>query len=93
VEVSPTGRVKKIAISHSGGVTILRGNDFRIKYDPRRLKSTLFQIQKDPTGVTVSGKGYGHGVGMSQWGAREMATAGYRYDEILRNYYTGVEVR
>ena len=40
----------------------------------------------------VSGKGYGHGVGMSQYGAYGMARAGYTYDEILRHYYTGIEL-
>lgn len=42
--------------------------------------------------VTLYGKGYGHGVGMSQSGARGMAEAGYTYDEILKYYYTGVEI-
>jgi stage II sporulation protein D len=92
-EVSPTGRVMKIAINHSGGVTTLKGNDFRIKYDPQRIKSTLFHIRNNGNGMTVSGSGYGHGVGMSQWGAREMASAGYNYDDILRFYYAGVEVK
>jgi stage II sporulation protein D len=40
----------------------------------------------------VSGRGYGHGVGMSQYGAYGMAKAGYSYDEILRHYYTGIEL-
>ncbi len=40
----------------------------------------------------VSGKGYGHGVGMSQYGAYGMANAGRTYDEILRHYYTGIEL-
>jgi len=40
----------------------------------------------------VSGRGWGHGVGMSQYGAYGMANAGYAYDEILANYYTGTEL-
>jgi stage II sporulation protein D len=40
----------------------------------------------------VSGKGWGHNVGMSQWGARGMAEQGYTFDEILRYYYTGVDI-
>lgn len=39
------------------------------------------------------GKGYGHGVGMSQWGARGMAEAGFTYDRILTHYFTGTELR
>src|SRR3990170_6187713 len=40
----------------------------------------------------VSGRGYGHGVGMSQYGAFGMAREGYSYDEILGHYYTGIEL-
>lgn len=45
------------------------------------------------TEFTFSGRGYGHGVGMSQWGAYGMAKAGYTYDDILRHYFTGIEVK
>ena len=45
------------------------------------------------TGVfTISGSGWGHSVGMSQWGAYAMAQQGYTYEEILSFYYTGTEV-
>lgn len=93
VEVSPTGRTKKIRIVHSGGTTMLSGNDFRIKYDPQRIKSTLFHVRKEDGGIIMQGSGYGHGVGMSQWGAYEMAKAGYGYIDILRFYYSGVGVK
>ena len=42
---------------------------------------------------TFNGAGWGHGVGMSQWGAKGMADAGYSYKDILKHYYTGIEVR
>lgn len=42
---------------------------------------------------TFSGRGYGHGVGMSQWGAYGMAKEGYTYEEILRHYFTGIEIK
>jgi len=45
------------------------------------------------TGVTLSGRGWGHGVGMSQHGAQGMALAGFTYRQILMHYYTGVEIR
>lgn len=45
-----------------------------------------------PNVFIFDGKGYGHGLGMSQYGARKMAELGYKYDEILTYYYTGVEV-
>lgn len=42
--------------------------------------------------VIVDGRGYGHGIGMSQWGAKALAERGLLYDEILRHYYTGTEI-
>lgn len=42
---------------------------------------------------TFNGRGYGHGVGMSQWGAYGMAMAGYDYEEILEHYFTGIYIR
>jgi len=42
--------------------------------------------------ITITGKGYGHGVGMSQYGAKKMGELGYNYEEILKYYYTGIEV-
>ncbi|MGL4791578.1 MAG: hypothetical protein ACRCW1_09235, partial [Anaerotignaceae bacterium] len=45
-------------------------------------------------GVFVfEGKGAGHGVGMSQYGANGMAKAGYTYNEILKHYYTGITIK
>ena len=41
---------------------------------------------------TLSGSGYGHGIGMSQYGANGMAKAGFTYDQIIKHYYTGVEL-
>jgi len=43
--------------------------------------------------ITLHGRGWGHGVGMSQHGAHNMAQAGYTFEQILRWYYTGVEIR
>ncbi|MGM0395761.1 MAG: SpoIID/LytB domain-containing protein [Bacillota bacterium] len=43
-------------------------------------------------GIVISGRGYGHGIGMSQYGAIEMAKLGYDFEEILKYYYTGIEI-
>ena len=45
------------------------------------------------TVFTITGSGWGHNVGMSQWGAYAMAQQGYTYRDILSFYYTGIEVR
>lgn len=53
------------------------------------------EIKSDTNSETylLSGKGYGHGVGMSQYGAKGMAEEGFSYIEILKHYYTGVEIK
>ncbi|MBE9546836.1 MAG: SpoIID/LytB domain-containing protein [Proteobacteria bacterium] len=92
-EVSPSGRVARVRILHSGGETILTGNNFRIKVDPTMIKSTLFTMTGNGGRIRFEGRGYGHGVGLSQWGAYMMAKEGYSYRDILKHYYPGIEIR
>ena len=54
------------------------------------LRSTFFSVFAGSDSVVLSGKGYGHGVGLCQEGAMMMATKGFKYPEIIRFYYTGV---
>ena len=56
------------------------------------LRSADFEIQKNDSGIVFITKGYGHGVGMSQYGANGMAKAGYNYIQILKHYYQGVTI-
>jgi stage II sporulation protein D len=67
----------------------MRGNDFRRMVGYEMLKSTLFAVAVDGTSAHFAGRGYGHGVGMSQWGAKAMAERGYRAEKILEYYYPG----
>jgi stage II sporulation protein D len=50
-------------------------------------------VQVPPPSLLAIGRGYGHGVGMSQWGAHGLAQRGQSYDQILRHYYRGTELR
>lgn len=50
-------------------------------------------IKTAPTAFVFNGRGWGHGIGMSQWGAKGMGDAGFKYDQILKYYYTGVEIK
>ena len=80
-----------------GGVNTMRigGVDFP-GTELRRLlglRSTAFNIQTDAAGVTVTTRGYGHRVGMSQYGADAMAAGGSSYGEILMYYYRGTELK
>lgn len=54
------------------------------------LRSADFKINKDDNGITFTTTGYGHGVGLSQYGANGMAKNGYNFESILKHYYTGV---
>ncbi|MFB1022537.1 MAG: SpoIID/LytB domain-containing protein, partial [Vicingaceae bacterium] len=57
-----------------------------------RLRSTYFNIQETENKVLLKGRGFGHGVGLCQIGAMEMAALGYNYSEILHFYYSGVHI-
>jgi stage II sporulation protein D len=93
-----SGRVREFALFFGkGGEYVVKGNDFRLALDPKTFKSLLLDRieRKTVNGGTVfsfSGKGYGHGVGMSQLGAKTMAEMGFGYREILGFYYRGARV-
>jgi stage II sporulation protein D len=53
------------------------------------IRSTLFAVAVDGAVAHFAGRGYGHGVGMSQWGAKGMAEQGHRAEKILEYYYPG----
>lgn len=71
-----------------GGVPV-KGTDFRKIYG---LRSTNVQVTYDSEKVRFDVTGFGHGVGMSQYGANYLASEGKNYKEILKTYYTGVEI-
>ena len=81
----PGGMVTSLSV---GGVEV-GGNRLRTILD---LRSACFTIAFDGDEVTFSVSGYGHGVGMSQYGANVLAEDGMTYREILKWYYTGTEV-
>ncbi|MCR4436413.1 MAG: stage II sporulation protein D [Clostridiales bacterium] len=80
------GRVKDIQI---GNIT-LKGVDVRKIFS---LRSANFKIEKgEDDSLKITTLGYGHGVGMSQWGANYLAQKGGMYEEIIKYYYQGVEL-
>ncbi|MEG2232471.1 MAG: stage II sporulation protein D [Bacilli bacterium] len=83
LETTSTGRIKKIDING----TIFLGNNVVSKLG---LRSTYFDIKQNNDNVLIQTKGYGHGVGMSQYGAEGMARLGFNYEEILKYYYKDV---
>ena len=83
---SDTGRVISININ---GVDF-KGMDV---YNNLGLKSLDFSLEQVGSNVVINTSGYGHGVGMSQYGALGMAKNGYNYRDILFHYYTGVTIK
>lgn len=63
--------------------------DIRVKF---RLKSTWFDVHEDGGNVVLEGRGFGHGVGLCQEGAMNMAKQGYSYEQILKFYFTDIEL-
>ena len=83
--------------SSTNRILLLKINDVEFKgtdlYSKLSLKSTDFEIELLGDTIKINTKGYGHGVGMSQYGALGMAKQGYTYKEILKHYYTNTEIK
>lgn len=93
-KVGYSRRAIELEIIGSNGTKILKGGKIR---SALRLNEQLFVINKRYNGSTVAGytftgRGWGHGVGMCQYGAFGLAKMGVKYDEIIKHYYTGVDV-
>jgi stage II sporulation protein D len=95
-KIGESGRAVRIQVIGSRGSVDLNGYKVR---NALGLKDTLFSITREynPEGAIASftfhGRGYGHGVGLCQVGAFGMARAGKGYEEILKTYYQGVQIR
>lgn len=92
------GRVTTIELlRQDGSRRAVPANDFRLlitrTFGAEAMRSTLFTAARDGDTYRLEGRGFGHGVGLCQWGAHEMARRGHSYREILQFYYTGVEIR
>lgn len=57
-----------------------------------QLKSTFFSVSVDGANVVIKGRGYGHGVGLSQEGTIRMVSLGFTYDDIIKHYYSGSQI-
>ncbi len=85
VSRTSSGRVKEIKIENK----VYSGVEFRKLLG---LRSTDFDINVDGKNVIITTRGYGHGVGMSQYGANELANIGYSYNDIIHHYYQNVNI-
>jgi stage II sporulation protein D len=92
--VGSSRRPVEIEIIGSNGVKTLKGGKIRSAF---RLREQLFVLNKRYSGSTAvsytfTGRGWGHGVGMCQYGAYGLAKMGVKADEIIKHYYTGVDI-
>ena len=91
-EVSENGRVTELVIEGSKGSKTLTKNSIRTPFGTSKLKSQWFDVEFEDGTATFEGHGFGHGIGMSQYGAMGMSEEGFTYDEILKWYYTDIEI-
>lgn len=83
----PSGRTTVFTVNDG---TAVPGPEFRVAIDSTKLKSLLLDgVEVSGDKVSFTGTGYGHGVGMSQWGAHKMAKDGKKPEEIVRHYFAG----
>lgn len=83
---SSTNRILNLSINNKE----FTGRDL---YNKLGLKSTDFSLKKEGNSIIINTTGYGHGVGMSQYGAEGMAKEGYSYKDILNYYYNGTTIK
>ncbi len=86
------GRVKYIMLRGSNKSKKVTGNEFRSILGYNKLFSTMFSVKDIGSSFYFKGNGSGHGLGMPQWSANGMAKKGKKYEEILKYYYSGVDI-
>lgn len=93
-ERGPTERITKILVKGTQGEQEISGPEFRLAVDSTKMKSTLVKEFSFANGVlTITGTGYGHGVGLSQWDAYMLAKEGKSPEEIVQTFFDGVKIR
>jgi stage II sporulation protein D len=82
-----SGRIQRLLVRHASGMLTLEAKAFRQLVGAEVLRSTNFTVVPNGAEFTFVGKGWGHGVGLSQWGAKGMAELAFGYEDILGYYY------
>ncbi|NEO46563.1 MAG: sporulation protein, partial [Moorea sp. SIO4A3] len=89
VERTPRGRVITLKVEGSRSTKTIKGKELRKILG---LKSRLFTVSKTENGFQFNGRGYGHGLGLSQWGAYNLSRRGLNYLQILSHYYSSAKL-
>ena len=84
----------RVALLELNGLVpeVIRGDQFRMAVGPTTVRSTVFEMERDGDQVRLTGRGYGHGVGMCVIGAGRRAVRGESVEQILAQYYPGLEL-
>lgn len=90
--LTSTGRVRELMVESEAGQTLIKATELRKLLGWSKLPSTNFIMRINSTSINFEGKGYGHGVGLCQWSALQMAKDGKNYKEILSFFYPGTEI-
>jgi len=85
-------RNRALVIADESGAQEVPATELRRILGYSDLKSTWFDVRMKGDEIVFNGRGYGHGVGMCQWGAKGMADEGHSYEEILKHYYPDAEI-
>ncbi|MBE9044633.1 SpoIID/LytB domain-containing protein [Pleurocapsales cyanobacterium LEGE 10410] len=88
-QMTPRGRVITMRVTGDRGTATVSGKQLRQALD---LRSTLFRVSTDGKNLRVKGRGFGHGLGLSQWGAYYLAKQGVDYHKILAHYYQSADL-
>jgi stage II sporulation protein D len=91
-DITPAGRVKNVIFRHSGRAISVPAEAIRAALGYANIPSIFFEPELMDQEVVFSGRGLGHGIGLCQWGAKEMARNGADYRSILSHYYPGTIV-
>ena len=93
---APDGRVTRVLLKGKKGSKTVSGSAFRAalarSFGAMSVKSTYFEMKEKRRRYVFKGQGFGHGVGLSQWGAHGMARAGRSYQDILAFYYRDTQL-
>lgn len=91
---TPIGGAQQLKlVTTGGGRYTYRGSEFRLVLGSQKLPSPWFTVLATSKGYQFDGRGFGHGVGLCQWGSRGMAAAGRSAAQILQHYYPGAALQ
>ncbi|MEO0266824.1 MAG: SpoIID/LytB domain-containing protein [candidate division WOR-3 bacterium] len=97
IKKSREGRIIEMKIEHEKGNIILKPNEIRILFGDCvkniPLPSVWFDLIQRGDEILLKGRGFGHGIGLCQYGARELSKMGWNYEKIIQLYFPGTKIK